>query len=128
MTREDSSLIGAAAALRQPKSQSNAKEADDLSVVATEIATRVREEEIEKAILEKQGLKVKVIRHINRASERGIPKVKVTSEKKEEMGEATKNNRLFIAELKSTRRKRKFFSATGASDSATLRTPADHKM
>ena len=56
----------------------------------------IGEEEIETAILEKQGLKVKVMRFINRTSGRGIPKVKVTFEKKEEMEAAINNSRLFI--------------------------------
>ena len=56
----------------------------------------IGEEEIETAILEKQGLKVKVIRFIKRTSGRGIPKVKVTFEEKEEMEAAINNSRLFI--------------------------------
>ena len=109
LKREDSGLRETTAAFRQPKSQYNAKETDYLSVVATDVDTRVREEEIEAAILDKKSLKVKVIRLINRASRYGIPKVKVTYEKKKEMeqppGTAVSSSEPAPAELKNTGRK-----------------------
>ena len=116
MNREDSGLMGTSAVFRPPKSSTEAKVEDALSVVVEDVDTTIGEEEIETAILEKQGLKVKVIRFINKTSGRGIPKVKVTFEKKEEM-EAAINNR-------STRRRTESYSATGARDSATPRTSA----
>ena len=96
MKREDSGLMGTSAVFRPPRSSTEAKVEDALSVVVKDVDPTIGEEEIETAILEKQGLKVKVIRFINRTSGRGIPKVKVTFEKKEEMEAAINNSRLFI--------------------------------
>ena len=96
MKREDSGLMGTSAVFRPPRSSTEAKVEDALSVVVKDVDTTIGEGDIEKAILEKQGLKVKVIRFINRTSGRGIPKVKVTFEKKEEMEAAISNSRLFI--------------------------------
>ena len=91
MKREDSGLMGTSAVFRPPKSSAEAKVEDALSVVVKDVDTTIGEEEIHTAILEKQGQKVKVIRFINRTSGRGIPKVKDTFVKKEEM-EAEINN------------------------------------
>ena len=91
MNRED---IGTTAVFRPPKNSAEAKVEDALCVVVKNVDTKIREEEIEDAILEKQGLKV--VRFINRASGRGNPKVKVTFDKKEEMEATTRNSRLFI--------------------------------
>ena len=96
MNREDSGLIGTTAVFRPPKNSAEAKVEDALSVVVKDVDTKIKEEEIEEAILEKQGLKVKVVQFINRASGRGIPKEKVTFVKKEEREAATSNSRLFI--------------------------------
>ena len=96
MKREYSGLMGTSAVFRPPKSSTEARVEDALSVVVKDVDTTIGEEEIETAILEKQGLKVKVIRFINRTSGRGIPKVKVTFVKKEEMEAAINNSRLFI--------------------------------
>ena len=80
MKREDSGLMGTTAVFRPPKSTAEAKVEDALSIV--DVDTTIGEEKIETAILEKQGLKVKVVRFINRTSGRDIPKVKVTFEKR----------------------------------------------
>ena len=96
LKREDSGLVGTSAIFRPPKKSAEAKVEDSLSVVVKDVDTKAEEEDIEAAIMEEQRLKVKVVRFINRSSGRGIPKVKVTFEKKEEMEAATKNSRLLI--------------------------------
>ena len=60
MKREDSGLMGTSAVFRPPKSSAEAKVEDALSVVVKDVDTTIGEEEIETAIQEKQGLKVKV--------------------------------------------------------------------
>ena len=96
LKREDSGLVGTSAIFRPPKKSAEAKVEDSLSVVVKDVDTKAEKEDIEAAIMEEQRLKVKVVRFINRSSGRGIPKVKVTFEKKEEMEAATKNSRLLI--------------------------------
>ena len=91
LKKEDSGLIGTSAIFRPPRKSAEAEVEDSLSVVMKDVDIRAEEEDIEAAIMEEQGLKVKVVRFINRTSGRGIPKVKVTFEKKEEMEDATKN-------------------------------------
>ena len=66
LTKEESGLIGTSAIFRPPKKSAEAKVEDALSVVVKDVDTRAGEEDIEAAILEEQGLKVKDVRFINR--------------------------------------------------------------
>ena len=121
MNREDSSLTGTTSVFRPPKNSAEAKVEDALSVVVKDVDTKIREEEIEAASLEKQG-------PIHKQSIRTWhPESEGHFREEGRDGGSHQQHRLFIGTLRSTGRRAGSCSATDARDSATPRTPAEQE-